>query len=153
MHSAVATSLQPPHPCIPRVPKLSSCIESSSHCPCVLASNHLLLWTTPAGLKWQKELGSKLSDSSIFKLFQVMIWSLDQDTRSNYGAGLLQFTQYCNSCNIPEGDCMPASKSLISTFAALHAATASDKTLNNWLAGLHFWHIINNATWHGANML
>ncbi|KIK82182.1 hypothetical protein PAXRUDRAFT_154370 [Paxillus rubicundulus Ve08.2h10] len=151
--SAVATSLQPPRPHIPRVPKPSSHIEPSSHCPRILTSDHLLLWTTPAGLKQQKELESKLPDSLVFKLFQVMIWSLDQDTRSNYSASLLWFTQYCDSCNVPEGDCMPTSKSLISAFAALHTATASDKTLNNWLAGLHFWHIVNNTNWHGANMV
>ncbi|KIK95873.1 hypothetical protein PAXRUDRAFT_71218, partial [Paxillus rubicundulus Ve08.2h10] len=57
--------------------------------PCILASDHLLLWTTPAGLKWQKELESNLLDSSVFKLFQVMIWSLDQDVRSHYGTSLL----------------------------------------------------------------
>ncbi|KIK78532.1 hypothetical protein PAXRUDRAFT_834517 [Paxillus rubicundulus Ve08.2h10] len=82
-----------------------------------------------------------------------MIRSLDQDTRSNYGAGLLRFTQYCDSCNIPEADCMPASESLIAAFAASHAATASDEILNNWLAGLHFWHTVNGATWQGADML
>ncbi|KIK74878.1 hypothetical protein PAXRUDRAFT_835863 [Paxillus rubicundulus Ve08.2h10] len=82
-----------------------------------------------------------------------MIRSLDQDTRSNYGAGLLHFTQYCDSCNIPEADRMPASKNLIAAFTASHAATASDKTLNNWLAGLHFWHMVNGATWQGADML
>ncbi|KIK90257.1 hypothetical protein PAXRUDRAFT_831726 [Paxillus rubicundulus Ve08.2h10] len=82
-----------------------------------------------------------------------MICSLDQDTRSNYGAGLLRFTQYCNSCNIPEADHMPASENLIAAFAASHAATTSDKTLNNWLAGLHFWHTVNGATWQGADML
>ncbi|KIK78180.1 hypothetical protein PAXRUDRAFT_164679 [Paxillus rubicundulus Ve08.2h10] len=151
--SAVAASLQSPCPCIPRVPKPSSRIESSSHHPRLLTSDHLLLWTTPAGLQWQKELKAKLPDFLIFKLFQVMIRSLDQDTRSNYGAGLLCFTQYCDSCNIPEGDHMPTSESLISTFTALHAATASDKTLNNWLVSLHFWHIVNNTTWHGADML
>ncbi|KIK93825.1 hypothetical protein PAXRUDRAFT_144174 [Paxillus rubicundulus Ve08.2h10] len=146
MRSAVATSLQPPCPHIPRIPKLSSCIKPSSHRPSILTSNCLLLWTTPAGLEWQKGLKSKLLDSSVFKLFQVMIWSLDLDTRSNYGAGLLWFTQYYDSCNIPEGDHMPTSESLISAFTTSHTATASDKTLNNWLEGLHFWHIVNNAT-------
>ncbi|KAI5981110.1 hypothetical protein EDD15DRAFT_2337602 [Pisolithus albus] len=29
----------------------------------------------------------------------------------------------------------------------------SQKTLNNWLAALHFWHIVNGAPWHGNDML
>ncbi|KIK73063.1 hypothetical protein PAXRUDRAFT_21269 [Paxillus rubicundulus Ve08.2h10] len=136
-----------------KVPKPSSHIESSSHCPHVLASDCLLLWTTPVGLDWQKELNTKLPDSSIFKLFQVMICSLDQDTRSNYGTGLLHFTQICNMCNIPEESRMPASEELILAFTASHASTASNKTLNNWLAGLHFWHTVNGATWNSADML
>ncbi|KAF9220285.1 hypothetical protein BS17DRAFT_797791 [Gyrodon lividus] len=102
--------------------------KSSSHCPHVLASNCLLLWTTSMGLDWQKELDAKLPDSSIFKLFQVMICSLDQNTRSNYGTGLLHFTH-------------------------LTHLQASNKMLNNWLAGLHFWHTVNSAIWNGADML
>ncbi|KIK77515.1 hypothetical protein PAXRUDRAFT_76747, partial [Paxillus rubicundulus Ve08.2h10] len=73
----------------------------------------------------------KFPDSIIFKLFQAMIKSLDQDTCSNYGTGLLCFTQFCNSTQIPENDCMPASESLLSAFAASHTSTVSDKTLNN----------------------
>ncbi|KAF8123988.1 hypothetical protein EV363DRAFT_1178801, partial [Boletus edulis] len=69
---------------------------------------------------------------------KVMIYSLDKDTRSNYGS---------------EDGCMPASLELIAAFATSHVGRISDKTLNNWLAGLHFWHTVNGATWHGSNML
>ncbi|KAF9218826.1 hypothetical protein BS17DRAFT_798446 [Gyrodon lividus] len=48
---------------------------------------------------------------------------------------------------------MPTSEKLITTFAAVHASTASDKTLNNWLAGLHFWHTVNGTIWNGVDML
>lgn len=82
-----------------------------------------------------------------------MIRSLDHDTRSNYGAGLLQFTQFCDWVNVPEKDRMPASQELIASFATTHAGTISDKTLNNWLAGLHFWHLVNGTHWHGSDML
>ena len=48
---------------------------------------------------------------------------------------------------------MPASQPLIASFTASHAGTISDKTLNNWLAGLHFWHLVNGSPWSGADML
>jgi hypothetical protein len=48
---------------------------------------------------------------------------------------------------------MPASESLLSTFAASAAGHLSDKTLASWLAGLHYWHTVNGATWHGNDML
>lgn len=82
-----------------------------------------------------------------------MIRSLDQDTRSNYGAGLLRFTQFCDSINVPEHDRMPASEVLVAQFAAAHAGSASAKTLNNWLCSLQFWHIINGAPWPSASLL
>lgn len=43
---------------------------------------------------------------------------------------------------------MPASELLLSSFIANAAGT-----VDNWLAGLHFWHTINGAQWHGKDML
>lgn len=151
--SAVSASLQSSRPCLPCLPCSDSCINPSLHRPHVLASDRLLLWTTPAGQDWQRDLESRFPDSIIFKLFQVMIRSLDHDTCSNYGSGLLCFTQFCDRLNIPEAERMPASQPLIASFAASHAGTISDKTLNNWLAGLHFWHLVNGSPWSGADML
>jgi hypothetical protein len=63
--------------------------------------------------------------------FQVMIRSLDQDTRSNYSAGLLHFTQFCDSMDVPETLRMPASEALLSQFIAAFAGITASKTLNN----------------------
>ncbi|KAJ7652617.1 hypothetical protein B0H17DRAFT_1214879 [Mycena rosella] len=63
-----------------------------------------------------------------------MLLGLDEGTRSNYGAGLLRFTQFCDVLAIREEARMPASAHL---------------TLNNWLAGLKTWHDINGAEWNG----
>jgi hypothetical protein len=138
---------------VPRKPKKDSQIIPSSHRPHVLASDRLLLWTTPHSDSFQKTLENQFPANTVLKLFQVMLCSLDQDTRSNYGAGLLRFTQYCDRNNIPETDRMPASESLLSTFAASAAGHLSDKTLASWLAGLHYWHTVNGAPWHGNDML
>ncbi|KAI6007081.1 hypothetical protein EDD15DRAFT_2383948 [Pisolithus albus] len=83
----------------------------------------------------------------------LMLQSLDSNTRSNYGSGLLRFTQFCDRLSIPESARMPASAELLALFASNHAGQLSDKTLNNWLAGLHFWHIVNGAPWNGDDML
>jgi hypothetical protein len=48
---------------------------------------------------------------------------------------------------------MPTSEPLLASFAASSAGLTSDKTLSNWLAGLHYWHVVNGAPWHGADML
>lgn len=83
-----------------------------------------------------------------------MLFSLDMRTRSVYGAGLLRFTQYCDSRQVLETDRMPASEILLTGFATVMAAgKVARTTLDNWLAGLHFWHTINGAPWHGKDML
>lgn len=117
--------------------------------------DRLLLRTTPAGQAWQRDLEVRFPDSVVFKLFQVMIRSLDHDTRSNYGTGLLRFTQFCDHIDIPELSRMPASQelTLISAFFAAHAGTMWDKTLSNWLAGLHFWHLVDGFSWQCTDML
>jgi len=62
-----------------------TCIIPSHLHPHVLASNQLLLWTTPHTQSFQKCLKSELPANAVLKLFQVMLFSLDQDTCSNYG--------------------------------------------------------------------
>jgi hypothetical protein len=57
---------------------------------------------------------------------QVMIHSLDQDTRSNYGTGLVQFTQFCDSINVPESQRMPASEALLAQFIAAFAGITTE---------------------------
>jgi hypothetical protein len=128
-------------------------IVFSSHRPNVLASERVLRWTTPHSDIFQSALDSQLPSSAILKLFKVMLFSLDENTRSNYGAGLLRFTQYCDSHSIPEHSRMPASEILLSSFAASAAGSVSESALNNWLAGLQYWHVVNGAAWHGSDML
>ncbi|KAF8220543.1 hypothetical protein L208DRAFT_1333183 [Tricholoma matsutake] len=82
-----------------------------------------------------------------------MLFSLDENTHSNYGAGLLCFTQYCDAHSIPELSCMPASEILLSAFSASAAGSTSESALNNWVAGLQYWHIVNGAAWHSLDML
>jgi hypothetical protein len=107
VREAVALSLQPSRSRTPR-PHIGSSIAPSALHPSVLASDRLLLWTTPGGQEWQVELEKKYPDSSLFKLFhvcllaysiyscltsiiQVMIRSLDSDTRSNYGTASVNY--------------------------------------------------------------
>jgi len=48
---------------------------------------------------------------------------------------------------------MLASSELLALFSAHHTGHTSDKTLNNWLASLHFWHTVNGSPWNGNSML
>lgn len=139
--------------------------------PHVLAAERLTAWSTPVTTSFHNSLTQALPDSDaralleVYNLltilyfflsqsYQVMLFSLDKSTRRVYGAGLLRFTQYCDSRNIPESDRMPASEALLSGFATVMAAgRVARTTLDNWLAGLHFWHTVNGAVWNGRDML
>lgn len=82
-----------------------------------------------------------------------MLKSLDDNTRKNYGAGLLRFTQFCDCLNIPEDARMPASEPLLAAFVAKWSGLVARTTVDNWMAGLSFWHTLHGAPWSGAKML
>lgn len=152
LNACHAASLPPHgHICLPSMCK-DGHIVPSLHCPNVLARKQVLHWTTPHSDIFQSSLDSQLPPSAILKLFKVILFSLDESTCSNYGTGLLHFTQYCDSHSIPEHSQMLASEILLSSFAASTAVSVSKSALNNW-ASLQYWHVVNGAAWHGSNML
>ncbi|KIO15196.1 hypothetical protein M404DRAFT_113040, partial [Pisolithus tinctorius Marx 270] len=150
---AISTSLDPLQHRKPRCPRPDAFIQPSPWRPHVITSDHLISWSSPHASNFLMALEARFPHSSVLQLFRVMLQSLDVNTRSNYGAGLLRFTQFCDELSIPESAHMPASTELIALFASHHAGRLSDKTLNNWLAGLHFWHIVNGAEWKANDKL
>jgi hypothetical protein len=137
----------------PRKPRKENQITPSNLRPHVLASERILKWSTPQSTTFKKSLAFTYPRLDPTRSFEVMFLSLDEATRSGYGSGLLRFTQFCDNHRIPETSRMPASESLLVLFAADAAGQISPSTLNTWLAGLHFWHIVNGATWHGGERL
>ena len=77
-------------------------------CPHVSAANHCLHWLTPYGLKYLNSLSGHLLAELITRERVVLVKAVKPQTLSNYGAGCLRFTQFCNAFNIPEDPCMPS---------------------------------------------
>lgn len=48
---------------------------------------------------------------------------------------------------------MPAPDHLLASFVASWAGKVASTTAQNWMAGLHFWHNIHGAPWHGKGLL
>ena len=46
---------------------------------------------------------------------------------------------------------MPANYALLCAFIGEYKGCQSSNTIHLWLAGLHSWHIMNHAPWHGDN--
>src|SRR5882724_10158977 len=70
-------------------------------------------------------------------------------TLSNYLAGLIHFTKFCDDFSVPKDVHMLAPETLLSTFiSTCTARSVSLSTMKTWIEGLCLWHIINNALWH-----
>ncbi|TFK32546.1 hypothetical protein BDQ12DRAFT_701132 [Crucibulum laeve] len=130
----------------PRKPKSGTFLLLSPLRPHVLAREHIQMWTSPHAINYKVLLRYHFSTTTSLTLFSVLLNSLESKTCENYGAGLLRFHQFCDSENITESDRMPAPESLLAAFF-------SRSTMNSWLAGIHFWHTFNGASWLGGDVL
>ena len=82
------------------------------------------------------------------------MWAVNYKLLSNYQAGVLRFTQFCDIFNIPEDLQMPAPEWLLLIFITTQGAgSVGSGVMKSWLLGIKFWHIINDAPWHGAHLL
>lgn len=102
----------------PRKPKSGCEYSPSIYRPLVLAQDRLHCWTTPYTLSHHNSVLSSLPRPAAEKLFGVMLSSLDTKTRSNYGAGLLRFTQFCDTLGLSEGERFPACQIHLAAFVA-----------------------------------
>ncbi|KAI0629180.1 hypothetical protein C8Q77DRAFT_1220377 [Trametes polyzona] len=127
----------------PRNPQPHNTITASRLWPLVLADEHLARWSTPHASAFQASLHTLLPAPAALCLQQTILEGLETRTKKNYGAGLLCFTQFCDTMNVPEIVCMPAFEVLIAAFVAHHAGSVRHDTINNWLAELAFWHALN----------
>jgi len=137
----------------PRKPRKDCDYIDSPFRPVVLARDRIYLWSSPHAVSHQNSILSSIPAENADQLLHTMLASLDVKTLEVYGAGLLRFTQFCDQLRVPESARVPASEVLLSAFVAGWAGKIALTTVKTWLAGLHFWHSLQGAMWHGGNML
>ena len=137
----------------PRKPKPENHIPPSSFRPHVAADERIAFWSAPFVETARAAAHRIIPENSYQHLFLTVLQGIEQGTRKNYSAGLLRFHQYCNSIDVPEDKRMPASEVLLASFIASWAGKVARTTIDNWLAGLAFWHTANNAPWNGSRLL
>ncbi|KAI0814762.1 DNA breaking-rejoining enzyme [Irpex lacteus] len=137
----------------PRTPRVSNTIAQSSLRPHGLARDRLDAWMTPFAIDTRIRRQRLLSNHATDTLREVTLNALEPNTKKNYGAGLLRFTQFCDCNNIPECQRMPASDDLVAAFVARWCGIVARTTIDTWLAGLSFWHAINGAPWPSGRLL
>src|SRR5882724_95151 len=78
-------------------------------------AEQFLHWMTPYGLNKLHSL-SPLPPHNIAREHVILVHAVKPKTLSNYGVGLVRFTQFCDTFNIPEPMRMPAPEWLLSHF-------------------------------------
>jgi hypothetical protein len=141
-----------------RKPRLSkdpkNILAPSIFRPHVLARDRVFAWLSPHSLAARAALRATVPASHIDRLEEVFVSAVVKKTRENWGAGLLRFHQYCDSVHIPETERVPASERLLCLFVAnCGAGKVSESCISGWLAGIHRYHVIHGAPWHGSEAL
>ncbi|PPR08177.1 hypothetical protein CVT24_001713 [Panaeolus cyanescens] len=122
--------------------------------PKVTAKERLEKWTTPYGIQRRQEASlGFLPKHAVDKVYSLVLDSLEDSSKTSYGAGLLRFTQFCDEHDVDEEKRMPASPELVAAFVASAAGSVSGSTIKTWLSGLRAWHIFNRAPWNEDEFL
>lgn len=116
------------------------------HC---LARDRVHLWTPITSRSHTDHSGSvvAISDYGVDRIFTVLAHSHAVGTRECYGAGLLVFHMFCDSPNIPDKQCCPASSILLLAFLASCAGLYSGGTLENYFYSIRTWHLLHGLPW------
>ncbi|KZT24169.1 hypothetical protein NEOLEDRAFT_1029975, partial [Neolentinus lepideus HHB14362 ss-1] len=91
-----------------RQPRAGCEILPSPFRPHVPASDRLRAWTSPFSDNYDLLLNSHFSTRAVNKAQELLFSALEPNTRTNYGAGLLRFHQFCDEEGIPDSMRMPA---------------------------------------------
>ena len=126
-----------------------SSIIASSFRPASTAADRLFAWRSPYGLEADRNLEAQLPADLIEAMHMSIRSFYAPNTKGNYGAGILRFTQFCDHWDIPEAHRMPAAWPLLCAFISDHRGKVAGNTVKAWMAGIRAWHIVNRAPWYG----
>ena len=120
--------------------------------PQVTAQDRVLCWTLPKIIAQWKEI---LTEDWCIKVAMdaervyERVW--ESGTRSGHGAGLLRFTEYCESRGIPEIHQFPLTDKLTVGFIGWAAGQLGQSAVRTWLAGLRAWHTVHGFQYIGED--
>ena len=88
-----------------------------------------------------------ISNDDVDRILAVINVSWAAGTRDCYGAGLLVYHVFCDSCNFSEAQRCPATPLSIVTFIASCAGSYAGSTLASYIFGVRAWHILHGLPW------
>lgn len=132
-------------------PRAGCKIAGNNLRPLVTAQDWLFCWDTPYCIEQHKHLPQLVPQTLVEPILMTIQGTLAPNLKSCYAAGLLRWTQFCDKYFIPEIDRMPTSYALIVGFITEYRGHHPGGTISSWLSGVHSWHLVNHAPWHGEN--
>jgi len=109
---------------------------ASPYCLQVSAPNRISSWTSPFSIQRRCSLEASLPLTLVDSVFCTIHNALILNTRTTYAAGILRFTQFCDSWSIPEEARMPASATLLAAFISQCRGLYAGNTICSWLSGI-----------------
>ena len=146
-HPTIPFPFPPAHK--PRKPQADHILTSSPFQPQVMAVDRLFSWRTPYSLSHDESLLAELPLALAQSAKMSITGALATSLRSTYAAGLLRFSKFCDTWQISESACMPASYALLCMFIGNFKGSTSGRTIRSWLSGICAWHLANHAPWYG----
>ncbi|PAV21662.1 reverse transcriptase ribonuclease H [Pyrrhoderma noxium] len=106
--------------------------------PHVLALERLEKWLPAVAVR------SSVPKDLLEKQKQLALSAYAKSTRATYGTGLAKFHEYCDTIGLPETARTPASTTIMAGFVTYLSGMYSRTAINNFLAGVKAWHVVNN---------
>ncbi|KAH7086663.1 hypothetical protein BKA62DRAFT_731138 [Auriculariales sp. MPI-PUGE-AT-0066] len=151
--SLLATRVGDAHARTPLDGARATTLLPSPYRPDVCAGERLRYWTSEFAAQSLTAGSSPISHSQRVALIDAVLSSVDPETRTKYGAGLVRLHEFGDLFSIAEAARMPASDQLLAAFASHHVGKVAKGTVDNWLCGIKLWHVVYGAPWHGGPML
>ena len=130
------------------VPRRRTPLMASPFRPLVLARDRLAVWSSPHASAYTDALMEIFPAHLVHHWRSIVLQSVSEETRKNYGAGLIRFAQFCDRYCVPEQLRMPASEALLSLFVAeMGAGKVHLGTVESWLAALALWCVSTIPQW------
>lgn len=88
-----------------------------------------------------------MSKDGLDRILLVISHSHAPSTWKTYGPGLLAYHVFCDTRNISEDQCCPASPVLLLAFIAACAGVYAGTTLENYFYAICAWHLLHGEPW------
>ncbi len=87
------------------------------------------------------------SAEDLARVLDALALGYADSTLETYAAGLLLYHVWCDTRGVAEEDQTPITMTIIELFTAAMVGSYSETAVNNYVSGLHTWHVLHGLPW------